>query len=568
MICLAVFLLRVAAVQASSTGTYEYIVAGAGSAGATLAAKLAKGGKSVLLLEAGPEDTWKGQDVAGNFVDNYKPTYKMTQDVKFAPEVVDVVMSEPVWQVARIRDPRLAKVANVSDFGSRYKEIVPRARIVGGCSMINSMYWFRGSPTVYESWGQNWTWEVLFPKFKAMETTVEPDVDPAYHGYSGGCMVSSMWNVLTEAEKAFIIAATKGGHPFNKDFNGASMLGMGATPMSLVWGDRWSSARAFLTPEVRSLPNFHLITDAMVERVIFDGTTARGVNYRTQDGVLHTAAASKEVILCLGAFKSPQILMLSGVGPPAMLQDFGIPLVAASSGVGRNLQDHLCVAATSTTSSEAQKSNETNFNNGGFFFSPACKRRNCSHPDMQLMCSHDSTVNMHFCLACLTGYIESNRGFMLLKSRDPKEYAAIYPNYLHAPNDVDRLVDAVEEVCRIYAIDPNMFQPFESPLLPGGWICDQKKTRQDRAEYVRSFASTIHHASGTCKMGPSSDKMAVVGPTLKVHGVKGLRVADASIMPTIPNSNTDAPSRMIGFHVADMILEEDTEGKTENVYIL
>lgn len=297
----------------------------------------------------------------------------------------------------------------------------------------------------------------------------------------------------------------------------------------------------------------------MVTQVIFDGRRAIGVNYASKDGAPHSAMSGKEVIISLGAFRSPQILMLSGVGPSEVLQQFGIPLVAESSGVGRNLQDHLFVPVYASVPPGAAKSNSTYAPFGGYFFSSWCKQRNCSYPDLEWMCSHIQEGQLGqfsaaTCVVALVGHIQSSSGFLTLKSRDAREYAAIYPNYLGAQVDVDRLVDGVKETCRIYSQDPTMFGP--SPPLLGPPICSANMTEQYLAEYVKSRATTVYHPVGTCKMGLESSSEAVVGPTLKVYGVDGLRVADASIMPLIPNVNTDAPARMIGFHLADMILEE------------
>jgi len=283
------------------------------------------------------------------------------------------------------------------------------------------------------------------------------------------------------------------------------------------------------------------------------------VTYIALDGKTYTALASKEVILSLGAFRSPQILMLSGVGPADVLHSFAIPMVAENNGVGRNLQDHLFIPLPMEISKEAEYANSTYAPHGGFFFSDWCKKRNCTYPDLQWMCGHfqlntTSNVAGYTCNIALTGYIKSSPGWMTLKSRDVKDYAAITPHYLGAEDDVRRFVDGIKQTCRIYNMDPEMFGP--PPPELGAPLCLPDTLDSSLEEYVRVTATTVYHPVGTNKMGPMSDPNAVVADDLKVHGVEGLRVVDASIMPLIPNVNTDAPSRMIGYHAADMILEE------------
>lgn len=298
----------------------------------------------------------------------------------------------------------------------------------------------------------------------------------------------------------------------------------------------------------------------MVTQVLFEGRRAVGVSYTRKDGTVQTATVIKEVILSLGALRSPQLLMLSGIGPSDVLAKFGIPIVAESRGVGRNLQDHLMTFAMASVPPHASQTNSTYAPSGGFFFSSWCKQQKCRHPDMEWMCGRWNVTNHHGfdCAIALVGHIQSSPGFLTLKSNDPSQYPAIFPNYLGAPADLNRFVDGIKQTCNAFAQDPQMFHPPPASVSPP--ICWQNVTDQDLAEFVMSTATTVYHPVGTCKMGPISDLLAVVGDTLKVHGVQGLRVADASIMPVIPNVNTDAPSRMIGYHLADMILEEAARG--------
>lgn len=546
-------------------GTYDYIIVGAGSGGSVLSAKLAKGGKSVLLLEAGPDDDWTGKDVSGNVtVDPYDP--EDYDDIQYTPEIDDAVMSEPVWELPRHHDPRLSMLVpgNLTGPLDRYKEFLPRAKIVGGCSMHNFMFYYRGSPEIYNSWGsKKWSWDVLFPKFKAIETDLEPKVDPAYHGTSGENKVSTREAWITEAGKEFMKCATKAGYPYNNDLNGASLVGIGPAPTSTYKSRRWSASRAFLTPEVRKLPNFHLVTNALVAQVLFEGGTGRrvvGVRYYDKDGQQVIASVVNDVILSAGAYRTPQLLMLSGVGPADVLQTFKIPEVAVVNGVGRNLQDHLMVPVLASAPPGKLASNSSYAPYGGYFFSDWCKERNCTAPDLEWMCGHANKIyDQPFpafmdCLVDLVGSIKSRTGFLTLKSMDPNEYPAIYPNYLGAQEDIDRLAWAVKETCRIYSHNPEWFKPPPSTLGPP--ICWNNSTMDDFRAHVKESATTVYHPVGTCKMGSRDDPDAVVDDSLRVYGVDGLRVADTSIMPVIPNVNTDAPARMVGYHLADMILEE------------
>ena len=248
----------------------------AGSAGCPVAAKLAQAGHSVLLIEVGPDDDWKGHDVAGNPADPL--IVNEVPNLEYTAEIDDAVMSEPIWATDRYRDPRLANLTDLSAPLSGRREFMPRAKIVGGCSMHNWMTFLRPSPGIFESWGPDWDWDTLYPKFKAIETDVEERPDREYHGSSGECFVSTP--PLYPADEAFIQAMTEVADlPRTYDFNGRTRVGVGAWPKSTRDGKRWGAGQAFLTAEVRALPHFRLLTKAMVTRVLFNGTRAVGVEY-------------------------------------------------------------------------------------------------------------------------------------------------------------------------------------------------------------------------------------------------------------------------------------------------
>lgn len=528
-------------------GVYDYVVVGAGSAGCPVAAKLAKAGKSVLLMETGPDDDWKGPAGVDPLVPNECVGLTALDGMEDSP------VTEPTWQFKRSYGGSAQRFPKHSGDGLGFStglgEFQPRARIVGGCSMHNYMVFLRASPEVYATWGERWEWETIMKKFVALENHTCSNEDDGFHGHDGECYVSSPVDndIVTPVDKAWIAAAGKAGHTHNDDFNGATRLGAGPYPTSVRDGKRWPSSKAFLTAEVRALPNFHLLTMAMATKVAFNGTRAVGVNYTqyaANGTVLATgyAAAAKEVILSAGAFRSPQLLMLSGVGPASMLANFSIPIVAASEAVGKNLQDHLMVNVASSAISMKVPGPAYNYIPvGGFFLSSWCKARNCTHHDMQFMCGSEGPAS--FCKVGLVGSIQFDLGNLSLASTDPADYPKIYPNYLTAQEDIDRFAEAMQEGNRIYEQNRRMF-PVPVPLP------------SNLTEAAMKTATTIYHPVGTCRMGPAADG-AVVDPTLRVYGVDGLRVADASIMPLIPNVNTDASSRMVGYHAADMILEDD-----------
>mmetsp|Transcript_98578 Transcript_98578/g.307029 ORF Transcript_98578/g.307029 Transcript_98578/m.307029 type:complete len:566 (-) Transcript_98578:126-1823(-) len=545
----------------AASKNYDYIVVGSGSGGSPLAAKLATAGKSVLLLEAGPDSDWKGHDVAGHPYDPMIP-----RDVGYtlySPEMDDAVLSEPVWQTPRVRDPRFCSLTRTDckDPLEGRREFMPRARIVGGCTMHNWMIQLRPSPEIFEAWGEGWEWEKMLPKLKAMEHNVETgNIDAEYHGFQGDAYASNV--ELYGADHAFLEAAQRVGHPSNTDFNGATRVGVGPFPKSIINGSRWGSAQAWLTPRVRALSNFELQTRAFVTRVDFEGKRAVGVTYVRRNRT-ETARASKEVILAAGAFRSPQLLMLSGVGPQSLFDTRPkLPKVAVSEGVGRNLQDHLMwgipfgVLDESATIGVGRlpRRDYDSAPLGGFFFSSWCRSRGCSYPDMQFMCGSAADVSGEYpgwfsCTIGLTGQIQSAPGWLTLKSLDPAEYPAIFPNYLGAKDDIDRIAEGVKHfVTDIMRQRQDMFN-ISIPFLSMEWY----------REAVRAGATTIYHPVGTAKMGSGSDPLAVVDLKLKVRGVQGLRVADASVMPLIPNVNTDLATRLIGYHLADLILEEPTD---------
>lgn len=594
---------------------YDYVVVGAGSGGCPLASKLAQAGHKVLLMEAGPDSDHKGTDTDGNEVDPLRTGTEF--GFQFSPDIDDAVISEPTWEIARNtknRDARFCAQPGVdcSDTKMPYKEFMPRARIVGGCSMHNYLTYIRPSPDFMEKWGPGWEWNTVLPKLIDMEHSLEVGpVDPKFHGKTGPAYVAN--SPLQETDKIMIDLMTNpalGVMPKNTDINGETRHGFGPLPKLTKDGKRWSAAQAWLTPEVRALPNFHLKTMSFATRIEFEGTRATGVKY-TQDGVDKLANATKEVILSGGAFRSPQLLMLSGIGPKNLYNDVdpltGLPFEGTFpslkklisnrtfEGVGRNLQDHLQAVVRSVIPNASlglggggDYGTNPNFKNeysaskgglvwpnisgianalpegydgmaiGGFYYSKWCtENAECNSPDMEFMCGSYPNFTplpdngLFVCTVIINGDIQSHPGFLTLKSTNPLEYPSIFPNYLGSEIDIQRMAEGAKMFAEeVAAQRPDVFNTFAFPK-------EQHPIPIERyREYVMESATTIYHPVGTCKMGPASDPLAVTDQQGRVHGVEALRVADASIMPVIANVNTDVPVRLIGYHIADMILGE------------
>ena len=528
------------------SGKFDYIVIGAGSAGCVLAGRLSEDPSvRVLLLEAGGRD--------------WNPWIHV-----------------PVGYFKTMHDPKTDWCYKTEpDPGLNGRSIDwPRGKVLGGSSAINGLLYIRGQPRDYDHWRQlgnsGWAYEDVLGYFMRSEDQ-ERGAD-AFHGAGGPLGVSDM-RIRRNVCDAFIAACGELGIPPNDDFNGARQEGAGYFQLNTRNGFRCSSAAAYLRPAKRRR-NLKVVTHALTERIVFEDRRAAGVRYYVR-GEGFEARARREVIVSAGTIGSPQILELSGVGRGPQLQALGIPVVHALPGVGENLQDHLQISAVYKCT-EPTLNDEVNnffrkmligveyilFRSGPMSMAAslvcafAKTRRELETPDIQFhfqpLSADKPGEGLHRFSAFTSSVCQlrpESRGRIALKNRDPFAYPAIHPNYLATAMDQETAVAGMKLSRRLTQTAAL------SPLVKEEWLPGQAIASDEALlEHARNVAQTIYHPVGTCKMG--SDEMAVVDERLRVHGVEGLRVADASVMPTITSGNTHAPTVMIGEKASAMILED------------
>jgi choline dehydrogenase len=535
---------------ANDAGTYDFIVLGAGSAGCAVAGRLSESGRHrVLLLEAGPRDTNPWIHIPLGYT-------KIFTD----PKVNWMFESEP--------EPTLNN-------RTLYQ---PRGKVLGGTSSINGTVYMRGTPGDYDDWRQRgcegWDWDNVLPFFKKAQNQQRGASD--LHGTGGPLHVSDIPHEWPLA-KAMLDAAVQAGIPRNDDFNGPRQEGAGYFQFTVNKRRRWSSARAYLGA-ARGRPNLVVTTEAHVTRLLFEGTRAVGVEYRTPAG-LATARAGREIVVSGGAFGSPHILQLSGIGPAEHLQEMGVPVLADIKGVGDNLQDHfntylsyrcsqpvtlndLAGSAARRVFAGAQYAltrsgplTGTGIYAGAFVRSD----RRLERPDLQINMSAWSTaarvrsgIVPHPFPAFTLSPVHlrpEGRGTVRLKGPDAATPPAIRFNQLRTDYDIAAILYGMR-LCRQIAAQAALQPYVVEEVAPGAAITDDAELLAD----TRQRGVANYHPVGTCRMGHGPD--SVVSPRLRVHGIQGLRVADASIMPSIVAGNTNAPSIMIGEKCAAMILED------------
>ncbi len=523
---------------------YDYVVVGAGSAGCVVASRLSEDpGIRVLLVEAGPADRNPWIHVPGGL-------FKLIHN----PGVDWCYQTEP--------EPGLD--------GRRMRW--PRGRVLGGSSSINGMVYIRGQREDFDHWASlgnaGWAYDDVLPYFRRSEDQQRGADD--YHGVAGPLAVSDPRFRLPIVD-AFVRAAVEAGYPRQDDFNGERQEGAGHFQLNVRDGRRCSAARAFLSP-ARGRPNLDVATTALVHRISFDRRRATGIEYLKGD-VLHRASALREVVVCAGAINTPQLLMLSGVGDGDALRGLGIDVVQHLPGVGRNLQDHLQAKAifrvrTPMTLNDEARSFAGRMRIGadyvfrrrgplsfGASLAGAFVRSDPSlgRPDIQF---HFQPLSLDgfdrplhpFSAFTLSGcqLRPTSRGSLALRSSDPRATPVIRANYLADPGDARALVAGLR-IARDIASAPALARHVVDEWQPG----PELRSDDDLLRYVRSVAATVFHPSGTCRMGLGPD--AVVDPALRVHGIEGLRVADASIMPTLVSGNTNAATIMIGERAAELL---------------
>ncbi len=520
---------------------YDYVIVGAGSAGCTLAYRLGEDRDvRVLVLEAGGPDS----------------SFFLKMPAGFAA------------------------LGEASPFNWHYRTEAqahcngrrmywPRGKTLGGSSSINAMLYIRGHAWDYDHWRQlgndGWSFREVLPYFKKSQHQERGASD--LHGVGGPLNVADQVSVATVSQ-TFLEAAKQAGYPINSDFNGSEQEGVGTYQVTQKNAARWSTASAYLRPSMER-GNVTVLTGAQVARVKLDSGRAVGVDYK-HNGKSLSVRSEREVILAGGAVNSPQLLMLSGIGPADHLSAKGIPVAVDISGVGQNLQDHLDASTlyhcttreTFDTANKLVTLGRYLLTKSGPGTSPVAEtdgflrsQGGLSAPDLQLhfipafVIDHGRTklkkngFTLHVCQLR-----PESRGSITLKSSDPFEHPAIDPNYLSERRDVEALVAGTKIAREIFAQ-----QAFDSrrgaELEPGA----TNRTDAEIEAWRRNRSETIYHPVGTCKMGPLSDMNAVVDGQLRVRGVTGLRVVDASIMPTLIGGNTNAPTIMIAERAADFI---------------
>ncbi|MFI5896810.1 GMC family oxidoreductase [Actinoplanes sp. NPDC051513] len=518
---------------------FDYVIVGAGSAGCVLAARLTEDpGVRVLLLEAGPRGD--------------------TPEIGMPAAAMTLWRGAYAWDDTTVPQPQVA--------GRRI--FLANGRVLGGGSSINGMVYVRGNPADYDGWRDvhgctGWGYADLLPYFRRAEDNERGE--SAFHGVDGPVRVEDV-RYEHPLSRAWLDAAAAAGLPVNPDFNGPVQDGVGRYQATQRSGRRWSTADAYLAP-ASSRPNLTVLTGATTTKILIEGDRAAGVRYRI-GGAEQDTRVAREVLVCAGTIASPQLLMLSGIGPADHLRAYGIPVVADAPSVGQGLHDHpRCTPAWRTPNTrnlweEATPENlqrwqadgtgpmaSVGAEAGGFVRT----RADTLAPDLQLGLlpgpapTPDLAPPDHRGVAVLVAAVAAgSRGQVTLRSADPAARPLVDPNYLSDPSDLDTLVAGVRLARRIAACRP-LAELIAGEDGPG----DRADNDERLHDWIRSSLGTMFHPTGTCAMGDSAD--AVCDPQLRVRRVDGLRVIDASVMPATPRGNTNAPTIAIAERAADLV---------------
>ena len=502
--------------------TYDYIIIGAGSAGCVLANRLTENGASVLLIEAGGPDA--------------------SEMISTPMRLIELWGTEYDWGYETVPQEHAAN-----------RQLYwPRGKTLGGSSSLNGMIYVRGNASDYDAWAndfgcEGWNYASVLPYFKKSEDFSRGADD--YHGVGGPLHVTADFEPHP-VTKAIVDAAIEAGHPLNEDTNGARQDGVAYVDLNTKDGKRASTAVAFLRPALER-ENLTLITNARVLKVDFDGNRASGVSY-LQENETRQVAAAREVIVCGGAIESPRILMMSGIGPKAHLEEVGIEVLQDLPGVGQNLNDHtLCPVIYEGAKELPPPSDMTITVLHAHLFLRSDP--SLPGPDMQPLFFNvpyyapemEKPTGNAFTLNA-SGVQPASAGEIRLTGSSIDDPLHIDPKVLSNQHDVDILVMNIRQM-RDIASQPALAEWKGREIYPGEAV----QSDEDLAAYARSAVMSYHHQNGTCAMGRG--EMAVVDPELRVHGVQGLRVVDASIFPRVPAGNTNAPVIMVAEKAADMI---------------
>lgn len=535
---------------------FDYIVVGAGSAGCVLANRLSATGRySVLVLEAGGSDR----------------KFWIQAPLGYAKTFYDKNVN---WMYITEKDPGI----------NHQSSYWPRGKVVGGSSSINAMIYIRGQADDFDDWrdlgNPGWGWDDVLPYFKKSETN--SDGGDQYRGDSGPLYVNNVSRDYHPLCNSFIQAARQYGFDYNPDFNGERQEGVGYYQITTKNGRRMSAARAYLHPALKR-NNCHLLKNAHVSRILFKQKAAYGVEYHRHGKTLF-ATANREVIVSAGSINSPQLLQLSGIGPPMLLAGLGIPVTHAAQGVGENLQEHLCYT-------HQYRSKVATLNNqlgtwrgkllagiqyllfrrgilslsinqaGGFVKSHPLRSR----PNLQFYfapIAYTTTSPSAGGLAvrgpaAYPGFLNSigqlrpaSRGYLRINSNDPFKHPSIVPNYYSAEQDVIEMLEGAR-LLRALASTPALSAIIEQEITPGLNIDSDEELIAD----IRAHSTTLFHPTSTCMMGPDTNT-AVVDTHCRVYGIENLRVVDASVFPTVTSGNTNAPTIMLAEKASDLILSK------------